>query len=138
MPTDCISFQNSGYFTPLVVDYLDQKQELQKLYNRFPVVENFEKQIAAKQLQFAASTRKILVTALERQYNSIAISDVTRRNIGSLLEQNTFTITTGHQLNLFTGPLYFLYKIISTINLTRELKAKYPHQNFVPVFCMES
>jgi hypothetical protein len=42
---------------------------------------------------------------------------------------NTFTVTTGHQLNLFTGPLYFLYKIISTINLTKELKAKYPAYN---------
>ncbi|HBS52449.1 MAG TPA: bacillithiol biosynthesis cysteine-adding enzyme BshC, partial [Flavobacterium sp.] len=49
---------------------------------------------------------------------------------------NTFTITTGHQLNLFSGPLYFLYKIISTINLASELKAKYPHSNFVPVYWM--
>jgi uncharacterized protein YllA (UPF0747 family) len=39
-------------------------------------------------------------------------------------------------LNLFTGPLYFLYKIISTINLTKELKAKYPSYNFVPIYWM--
>jgi uncharacterized protein YllA (UPF0747 family) len=39
-------------------------------------------------------------------------------------------------LNLFTGPLYFLYKIISTINLTKELKAKYPAYNFVPIYWM--
>jgi hypothetical protein len=25
MPTDCISYQNSGYFSPLMNDYLDQK-----------------------------------------------------------------------------------------------------------------
>jgi bacillithiol biosynthesis cysteine-adding enzyme BshC len=53
-----------------------------------------------------------------------------------LKEDNTFTVTTGHQLNLFTGPLYFLYKIISTINLTKELKAKYPIYNFVPIYWM--
>ena len=136
MPSDCISFQNSGYFTPLVVDYLDQKPELQQLYHRFPAVENFEKQIEEKQSQFTSSTRKILVSALEKQYASINSSASTQRNISSLLDSNTFTITTGHQLNLFTGPLYFLYKIISTINLTKELKAKYPHQNFVPVYWM--
>ena len=29
MPNDCITFQNSGYFSKLIVDYLDQKAEVQ-------------------------------------------------------------------------------------------------------------
>ncbi|MET0760389.1 MAG: bacillithiol biosynthesis cysteine-adding enzyme BshC, partial [Flavobacterium sp.] len=66
----------------------------------------------------------------------IQTSDLTQQNIESLSNSNTFTVTTGHQLNLFTGPLYFLYKIISTINLTKELKAKYPTYDFVPVYWM--
>ena len=45
-------------------------------------------------------------------------------------------MVTGHQLNLFTGPLYFLYKIISTINLCKELKKAYPTYHFVPVYWM--
>ncbi|PCH49286.1 MAG: bacillithiol biosynthesis cysteine-adding enzyme BshC [Flavobacteriaceae bacterium] len=53
-----------------------------------------------------------------------------------LSNENTFTITTGHQLNIFTGPLYFLYKIITTINLTKALKKEFPNQNFVPVYWM--
>ena len=61
---------------------------------------------------------------------------MTQQNIELLEKENTFTITTGHQLNLFTGPLYFLYKIISAINLAKELKAKYPKYNFVPVYWM--
>jgi len=61
---------------------------------------------------------------------------LTRQNIELLHHENTFTITTSHQLNLFTGPLYFLYKIISVINLTNELKAAYPENNFVPVYWM--
>jgi hypothetical protein len=28
MPTDCISYQTSGYFSKLIQDYLDQKSEL--------------------------------------------------------------------------------------------------------------
>ena len=52
MPTDCISYQNSGYFSPLMNDYLDQKTNLQSLYNRFPTLENFEEQILEKQANF--------------------------------------------------------------------------------------
>lgn len=136
MPTDCISYQNSGYFSKLIQDYLDQKPELQSLYNHFPTLENFEKQILDKQANFDHANRIPLVETLKKQYQNIQVSNSTKENIELLALPNTFTITTGHQLNLFSGPLYFLYKIISTINLTTELKSKYPAHNFVPVYWM--
>ncbi|SHM18546.1 bacillithiol biosynthesis cysteine-adding enzyme BshC [Flavobacterium saccharophilum] len=136
MPTDCISYQTSGYFSKLIQDYLDQKPELNSFYNHFPTLENFEKQIAEKQSNFDNANRIPLVETLKKQYQNIEISDLTKQNIELLAHQNTFTITTGHQLNLFSGPLYFLYKIISTINLTKELKSKYPTHNFVPIYWM--
>ena len=136
MPTDCISYQTSGYFSKLIQDYLDQKPELNSFYNHFPTLENFEKQIAEKQANFDNVNRIPLVKTLEKQYQKIEISDATKQNIALLAHPNTFTITTGHQLNLFSGPLYFLYKIISTINLSKELKSKYPAHNFVPIYWM--
>ena len=137
MPTDCITYQNSGYFTPLIVDYLEQKSNLKSLYNRFPNLENFEAQILEKKENFNDSTkRKKLVSVLESQYAKIDCSAATSKNIQLLGKSDTFTVTTGHQLNLFSGPLYFLYKIISTINLTKELKSKYPNYNFVPIYWM--
>ena len=136
MPTDCISYQTSGYFSKLIQDYLDQKPELNSFYNHFPTLENFEKQIAEKQINFDNANRIPLVETLKKQYQNIEISDATKQNIELLAHQNTFTITTGHQLNLFSGPLYFLYKIISTINLSKELKSKYPTHNFVPIYWM--
>lgn len=139
MPTDCISYQNSGYFSSLMNDYLDQNINLQSLYNRFPNLENFENQIIEKKINFNGNgnaKRAILVSVLEKQYAKINASTATLNNIELLNHSNTFTITTGHQLNLFSGPLYFLYKIISTINLTKELKAKYPSENFVPIYWM--
>ena len=137
MPTDCINYQNSGYFSTLMNDYLDQKSNLQSLYNRFPILENFEAQIQEKKENFIGNEKRaILVSVLQHQYSKISTSDLTKQNIDALGSSNTFTITTGHQLNLFTGPLYFLYKIISTINLTKELKAKYPSNNFVPIYWM--
>lgn len=136
MPTDCISYQKSGYFTKLIVDYLDKKTELKSLYNRFPTLENFKVQLEEKSQNYSAENRISLVTALENQYKGFQISEATSTNISLLSNSKTFTITTGHQLNLFTGPLYFLYKIVSAINLCTTLKKEYPDYNFVPIYWM--
>lgn len=139
MPTDKINYQKSGYFTQLMVDYLDEKPELKQLYHRFPKLENFKAQLGEKAANFNTKdnhNRQILVSELEKQYSNVEISYLTKGNIQSLLQPSTFTITTGHQLNLFTGPLYFLYKIVSTINLCKQLKLEYPTHNFVPIYWM--
>jgi len=136
MPNDCITYQNSGYFSKLIVDYLDQKAELKSLYNRFPTLENFKLQMEEKNKNFPIGNREILVNALLNQYQKFEVSEATSTNIELLKDSKTFTITTGHQLNLYTGPLYFVYKIISVINLTEELKTAYPENNFVPVYWM--
>jgi bacillithiol biosynthesis cysteine-adding enzyme BshC len=136
MPKDSVTYQNSGYFNTLINDYLDQKKNLDSLYHRFPTIENFAKQITEKQESFNNAHRKVLVSVLENQYQNLLTSEVTKQNILSLSSLDTFTVTTGHQLNIFTGPLYFLYKIISTINLTKELKVKHPAYNFVPIYWM--
>lgn len=133
-----IPFRKTGYFSSLICDYLDEKSDLNPFYNRFPEIDNFKAQIEEKIQSVAASEshRNILVSTLKKQYQGIDSSESTVQNIESLLSENTFTITTGHQLNLFTGPLYFLYKIIATINLSKELKVAYPDYNFVPIYWM--
>lgn len=136
MPSDCISFQSSGYFTPLITDYLNQKENLKPLYNRFPSLQNFKQQIQEKQQNYSSDSRSILVNTLEKQYAGFNATEATKHNLDLLKQENTFTITTGHQLNLFTGPLYFLYKIVSTINLSKQLSETYPEHNFVPVYWM--
>ncbi len=136
MPSDCIPFKKTNYFSSLICDYLDEKTEVQPFYNRFPNLENFEAQFTEKQQSFSAANRKVLVTALQHQYDTIDVTTATEENMALLKESTTFTITTGHQLNLFTGPLYFLYKIVSTINLTKVLKEKHPNHNFVPIYWM--
>lgn len=133
---DCISYRDTGYFSGLITDYLDGKEGLQPFYNQFPQIQNFEKQIADKKNNYSKTNREVLVNTLTKQYSALNISDATQNNLDLLKAETTFTITTGHQLNLFTGPLYFLYKIISVINLTKELKAAYPEYDFVPVYWM--
>ncbi len=136
MEIDCIPFRNTGYFSKLICDYLDNSEALLPFFNRFPNLENFREQLQEKAGNYPSRHRKVLYDALLMQYEGFNASPNTLENINSLKDANTFTVVTGHQLNLFTGPLYFLYKIISTINLTGTLKVKYPEYHFVPVFWM--
>ncbi|MFZ0490008.1 MAG: bacillithiol biosynthesis cysteine-adding enzyme BshC [Salegentibacter sp.] len=136
MPTDCISHAETNYFSSLILDYLARKEELKRFYNNFPDMAGFKAQIEEKKGSFSVEKRELLVESLQRQYENFEVSDATRFNIESLADENTFTVTTGHQLNLFTGPLYFLYKIVSAINLAKLLKQEYPENNFVPVYWM--
>ncbi|MGM5470751.1 bacillithiol biosynthesis cysteine-adding enzyme BshC [Flavobacteriaceae bacterium LMO-SS05] len=136
MPTDCIPFKDTTYFSSLICDYLEESKPLKTFYNRFPNLENFKDQIHEKRLSVQAQSRTVLVSSLKAQYKNFEASKLTNQHIESLKLENTFTITTGHQLNIFTGPLYFLYKIISTLNLCKQLKAAYPEYNFVPIYWM--
>ena len=136
MPVDCIPFRETNYFSDLICDYIDKKESLKSFYGNFPSLENFGNQIDQKKHSFTLSNRTILAEELKGQYGDLHISETVAQNIDSLKDENTFTVTTGHQLNLFTGPLYFLYKIISTINLCKKLKEQYPGNNFVPIYWM--
>ncbi|MCA0933845.1 bacillithiol biosynthesis cysteine-adding enzyme BshC [Lutimonas saemankumensis] len=131
-----IHFKDTGYFSNLMCDYLDQNEKVNAFYNHFPNIEGFRAQIIEKQDSFNKDKRIVLYDCLRRQYKGTELSESTEDNLKLLKKENTFTITTGHQLNLFTGPLYFLYKIISVINLTRQLKLEFPEKNFVPVYWM--
>jgi bacillithiol biosynthesis cysteine-adding enzyme BshC len=122
---------STGAFPPLFLDYISQKAHLQPFYGQFPVIENFEKQLKQK-ATFEPRHREVLVQALEKQYAHLS----SKPDFSVLGQENTFTVTTGHQLNIFTGPLYVIYKIVTTINLSRQLKAAYPDYNFVPVYWM--
>ena len=118
-------------FSKLLLDYLAEKPVLKTFYNNGPRLENFKDQIASKST-FPAANRAILQTVLSEQYAAIGaeMPEV------DLRDENTFTVTTGHQLNIYTGPLYVIYKLVSTINLARKLQKAYPTQRFVPVYWM--
>jgi len=131
-----IPFQKTGYFSKIICNYLDKKTELSDFYGNFPDLDGFKNQIEVKTASFQSNSRNILVDVLKDQYKNITISNKTLQNINSLSSNTTYTITTGHQLNIFTGPLYFLYKIIATINLTKVLKKEFPNLNFIPMYWM--
>ncbi len=125
------SFASLNAFSSLLLDYLAEKPALQEFYGNGPLLANFEDQISKKKL-FPSTSRAILQTVLTEQYAAIGVEMPSV----DLRDENTFTVTTGHQLNIYTGPLYVIYKLISTINLARKLQKEYPSQRFVPIYWM--
>lgn len=132
-----IALADSRSFTPFFLDYIQQLPALKRFYHRFPDIRNFNDQILEKS-SFSVDNRKVLVNALQEQYKALTITEAVKQNIASLSNKNTFTVTTGHQLNIATGPLYFIFKIVTVINICRSLKRQYPDYNFVPVYWMAS
>jgi bacillithiol synthase len=87
----------------------------------------------------ASIPRDTLADALLSQYASIADSDDIRKSIEALRSTDTFTVTTAHQPSLFLGPLYFVYKAITTINLAEAIQAIMGAKNrIIPVFVLGS
>ncbi len=117
-------------FGKLLLNYLAGDQALKPLYGNTPSLASFEAQIESKK----SINRSLLVDVLQDQYKGLA--DIP--NLQTLNDPKTFTVTTGHQLNLLTGPLYVIFKIVSTINLAKTLKKTYPDYNFIPVYWMAS
>ena len=134
MKKHCVALNKTGQFSKFFLDYIEGKESLRPFYSHLPKLESFGAAIDAK--NFPTENREILHRALLDQYRGVAVSDAVSQNIESLLSEKTFTVTTGHQLNLFTGPLYFIYKLVSAINLARKLKEAYPEFYFVPVYWM--
>jgi bacillithiol biosynthesis cysteine-adding enzyme BshC len=131
-----IDFEVTGKFSPTFLDYIQNKKVLQPFFNQAPDIKSFEKIIAER--NFEDGHRPTLVQVLHQQYEDIETSAEVSSNISALAAPNTFTVTTGHQLNIFTGPLFFIYKIVAAINLAKALKSHYPDYTFVPIYWMAS
>jgi bacillithiol biosynthesis cysteine-adding enzyme BshC len=128
-----ISLSETGQFSRLIIDYISNSNTLKSFYRYEPRIESFDQVLEDRNK--GALDRGILVETLKEQYKKTGIPGV-EASIERLADKNTYTVCTGHQLCLFTGPLYFIYKLVSTINLAEALKKKYPALHFVPVYWM--
>ncbi len=130
-----ISFSplEKGYYNNLVKDYINQTENTKTLYHNYFDKAGFEKTISER--KFPQENREVLVQQLSESYINSA-SESQLQNIELLKSENTYTITTGHQLCLAAGPLYSIYKILTCIVYVQKLKTWFPDKNFVPVFWM--
>ncbi len=134
MKVQTIDYDQTRCFSSTVTKLLSQDEQLKPFINQFPDLKSFQKIIAERDFK---GNRNTLAEVLKSQYQQISNqSPLLQSNIQSLKSDNTYTVTTGHQLNIFTGPLYFLFKIVSAINLAKELTDAFPDKNFVPIYWM--
>jgi bacillithiol biosynthesis cysteine-adding enzyme BshC len=131
-----LSFEQTGYFSKIITDYLNRSSSLQPFYKHPVSFEGLAASIQAR--QSAQPDRQLLVTELQKQYTGIDTTAAVQQNLQQLLQPNTFTVTTAHQPAIFTGNLYFVYKILHVIKLAERLKQEFPANHFVPVFWMGS
>lgn len=130
----CFSYAETGAFPRLVTDYLERQPALQPFYQELPTLDGIQNQLQHRRRN--PVNRSLLVAVLQQQYKSVPENAAVMQNINRLLQPKCFTITTAHQPNLFTGPLYFIYKILHTIRLAEWLGQQLPNSTFVPVFYM--
>ena len=126
-----IHLSETGQYSKLMLAYINGEEALRKFYQYEPKLGSFQQAIDDKSKE--PINRELLVDVLKSQYQR---SNIQSSNIQLLSDKKTFTVCTGHQICLFTGPLYFIYKIITTINLAEALKKQYPSYHFVPVYWM--
>ena len=122
----------------IVFGLMNNNKKLKSFISDFPSYDNIISHSEKKKKEFSKENRIRLVNEVKEQYKGIKISKELNNNINSLLNEKTFSVTSGHQLSLFSGPIYFIYKIISTIKIVSELNKKSKKQKFVPVFWLAS
>ena len=137
MLMDCscthLAYKDTGYFSRIVVDYLGNQPALKPFIENEVSIEGIRASI--EQRKKFPTNRSVLTDYLKEQYGTKDFPAV-QKNISSLKEENTFVITTAHQPAIFTGTLYFIYKILHVIRLAKSLEEKLPEYRFVPVFYM--
>ncbi|HNJ57652.1 MAG TPA: bacillithiol biosynthesis cysteine-adding enzyme BshC [Chitinophagaceae bacterium] len=131
-----LTYKQTGFFSKIVLSYLNSDKELQPFFEHNTTNEGLKNAIASR--KNFKTNRKLLVEVLEQQYQNIPLTALQEKNLKALLHENTFTVTTAHQPNIFTGPLYFIYKILHVIKLADDWNKHDNTNYFVPIYFMGS
>lgn len=132
--TAFLNARQFGKFSHLIEDYLLHKKEAENFFSLFPDEKNLLVQTRRKVGKYLY--RKEVHNVINSQLSGLELDLPQIDNLKKFALSNSVTVTTGHQLNLLTGPLYFFYKILQTIKCCEELNAGNPELNFIPVFWM--
>lgn len=138
MSSSCvhIPFSTTHLFSKLIIDYVEGKGTAHDFVQYKLDEAGYQAAIEGRKAH--PIKRDLLTEVLTSQYANLQQEAAVNDNIALLKKDNTFVVTTAHQPNLFSGPLYFFYKIIHAIQLAASLKAQFPKDNFVPVYYMGS
>lgn len=130
--------RKTSFFSSISNDLSYGHDKLAPFINTQFSLDSFSSQIDEKSKNYDDSFRAVLSKELMRQYGDLVMNDLVKSNIASLKQTNSFTVVTGHQLNLFGGPLYIVYKIAQIIKLARQVEGRNPSKKIIPIFWMAS
>lgn len=130
---DSIGFNEIPSIPQLIKDFLGGGNAVfsDLNFNR----KNFERAISERS-SFGENQRALVAGTIQEQFQGLQLSQLQQEHLNHLRTQSTFTVVTGHQLNLFTGPAFFIYKVLQTIKTADWLAGEFPEYRFVPVFWM--
>jgi bacillithiol biosynthesis cysteine-adding enzyme BshC len=137
MPIQSIKRSEVAAFSEFSVAFSDQEQFASVLNRPFVSLESLTAQAREKKQAYSSKHREVLVHELELQLAQ-KLSESQRKNLDLLRLEDTFTITTGHQLTLFGGPMYLVYKVLHVVKLTEMWNKSQSEFKAVPVFWMAS
>lgn len=141
------ALHHNTHFKDLFQAYIQSTQDpehsspsnpIRQLFGQMPNLDGLSQQIAHKS-SFPGPHRQTLSEVLQASYAQYdLLHEQTQAQIKQLEKPNTFTVTTGHQLNVALGPAYLPYKLLGIIQLAEKLKQAHPDKQFIPVYWMAS
>ena len=130
-----VPLSNTNWKNKLVEDYLTGSEFLKSFYHYEPRIDNFSSVIDDRK-KFKINRSLLVEVLIEQNRSFFTDYPLLKPSIESLRDENVFTVTTGHQLGIAGGPLFFIYKIITAINLSKQLNQQFKNEKVVPVFWM--
>lgn len=123
-------------FPVLFRDYVQQADTLKPYYHLHYTTASLEALIAHQACK--KIDRTLLYNVLTEQYKDIPLCPAQKENLLAIKDENTFTVTTGHQLCLFGGPWFVAYKILATIAYAHYLQTQTHQYKIIPIFWLAS
>jgi bacillithiol biosynthesis cysteine-adding enzyme BshC len=120
-------------FNSLFTDYTNQNEQLGDFFSHYPPDFDVLKNATLQRNQSHVTDRELLVKALIQYNERFDLPDGWKNNIQRLGHEQAVAVVTGQQSHVYGGPLYTIYKILSTIVLAAKLNEELDRP-VVPVY----
>jgi bacillithiol biosynthesis cysteine-adding enzyme BshC len=132
-----LPLEQTRRFSPLVLDHLEQKEFIASFFSHTPKLDSISDALGQR-TDFPASNRAVLCEVLKDQYDELGTKHSALESIELLKDPMTFTVTTGQQLVLGSGPLLVIYKALQAVRLAAHIQAQFPGHHILPIFWLAS
>jgi bacillithiol biosynthesis cysteine-adding enzyme BshC len=131
-----LNFRDLKGSSKLFLDFLYDFRKVAPYYCAdFRNLERFK--INASNIAGHTYQRSELIDILSQQNKTFGLGPKTSENISKLSDTSTCVVFTGQQVGLLTGPMYTIYKTLTSIKLAQYLSSKL-NIEVIPVFWMAS